>query len=202
MIWSSIEDMEKGIYDDVEEICEAVHYRLSRKGPSINDVSNFSRYRFRPFSFATFLQLCIIGFFNPVLPRHCHAIYYHSKEKFSSLGFIQQLRWQNFPQYWPPTLLTQMLYFLQNYLHMFNILTLSCQRTLWLILTPLYEMMASFMDDPKSPSQNNRGRIPWIRAANTLQFSNQKVNLAIYLDVKRCADICFYFYSWNRYISM
>ena len=41
MIWSSIEDMEKGIYDDVEEICEAVHYRLSRKGPSINDVSNF-----------------------------------------------------------------------------------------------------------------------------------------------------------------
>ena len=31
MIWSSIEDMEKGIYDDVEEICEAVHYRLSRK---------------------------------------------------------------------------------------------------------------------------------------------------------------------------
>ena len=41
MIWSSIEDMEKGIYDDVEEICEAVHYRLSRKGPSINDVNNF-----------------------------------------------------------------------------------------------------------------------------------------------------------------
>ena len=41
MIWSSIEDMEKGIYDDVEEICEAVHYRLSRKGPSINDVSIF-----------------------------------------------------------------------------------------------------------------------------------------------------------------
>lgn len=31
MIWSSIEDMEKGIYDDVDEICEAVHYRLSRK---------------------------------------------------------------------------------------------------------------------------------------------------------------------------
>ena len=31
MIWSSIEDVEKGIYDDVDEICEAVHYRLSRK---------------------------------------------------------------------------------------------------------------------------------------------------------------------------
>lgn len=31
MIWQSIEDMEKGIYDDVDEICEAVHYRLSRK---------------------------------------------------------------------------------------------------------------------------------------------------------------------------
>ena len=164
----------------------------------------FSRYRFRPFSFATFLQLCIIGFFNPVLPRHCHAIYYHSNEKFSSLGFIQQLRWQNFPQYWPPTLLTQMLYFLQNYLHMFNILTLSCQRTLWLILTPLYEMMASFMDDPKSPSQNNRGRIPWIRATNTLQFSNQKVTLYLLrrTKVRRHLLFCFYSYFRNRYISM
>ena len=38
MIWTSIEDTEKGLYDDVDEICEAVHYRLSRKVlPKITD---------------------------------------------------------------------------------------------------------------------------------------------------------------------
>ena len=31
IIWSCIEDMDKGLYDDVDEICQAVHYRLSRK---------------------------------------------------------------------------------------------------------------------------------------------------------------------------
>jgi hypothetical protein len=66
MIWSSIEDMEKGIYDDVEEICEAVQYRLSRKGPSKNDVINFSQY-LTPnpspvFYRIYFFNLCIIAF--------------------------------------------------------------------------------------------------------------------------------------------
>ena len=31
IIWACIEDMDKGLYDDMDEICEAVHYRLSRK---------------------------------------------------------------------------------------------------------------------------------------------------------------------------
>ena len=54
MIWLSIEDMEKGIYDDVEEICEAVHYRLSRKVlPKITD-EGYIEYGLQiPYNFQT-----------------------------------------------------------------------------------------------------------------------------------------------------
>ena len=69
---------------------------------------------------------------------------------------------------------------------------------------PPIKMLTSFMDDPQSPSQNNRGRIPWIRATNTLQFSNQKVTLYLLrrTKVRRHLLFCFYFYFRNRYISI
>ena len=38
LIWECIQDMDKGLYDDDEEIIEATHYRLSRKVlPRITD---------------------------------------------------------------------------------------------------------------------------------------------------------------------